>query len=220
MAENKKSFVLYADLIHTVEKMPDDKAGLLFKHLLEYVNDKNPETDDLVVELTFEPIKQQLKRDLEKWQGIKSIRSDCGKLGGRPKKQTKANKAKGFLEKQSKAKKAVSVSVSVNVINKEKIKEKSFIEPKQITEQFFKNKEFREKALISLAERNKINIDKLRAEIPSFISYWTERTQSGNKERWQEQKTFEVDRRITTWMRNNFGKKNSELDELYKKVKF
>ena len=41
MAENKKSFVLYTDLIHTVSKMPNDKAGELFKHILMYVNDEN-----------------------------------------------------------------------------------------------------------------------------------------------------------------------------------
>lgn len=81
MAENKKSFLLYVDLLHTVKKMPDDKAGLLFKHILEYVNDLNPETDDLIVDLTFEPIKQQLKRDLQKWENHLLDKSNSGKLG-------------------------------------------------------------------------------------------------------------------------------------------
>lgn len=78
MAENKNSFVLYADLIHTVRKMDDDKAGALFKHILSYVNDENPVTDDLIVELTFEPIKQQLKRDLKKWENRKGNFSKAG----------------------------------------------------------------------------------------------------------------------------------------------
>ena len=67
MAENKKSFLLYCDLIHTVEKMPIEKAGELFMHILKYVNDTNPITNDLIIQLTFEPIKQALKRDLDKW---------------------------------------------------------------------------------------------------------------------------------------------------------
>jgi uncharacterized phage protein (TIGR02220 family) len=75
MAENKKSFVLYCDLIHTISKMPSDKAGDLFKHILEYVNDKNPTTDDLIINLTFEPIKQQLKRDLDKYESIRERNS-------------------------------------------------------------------------------------------------------------------------------------------------
>ena len=120
MAENKKSFILYCDLIHTVKKLPDDKAGILFKHLLSYVNDENPTTDDLLVEVAFEPIKRQLKRDLEKFEEVKIKRSEAGKLGGRPKKQTKAKKANALFEKQTKAKKADNVNDNVNdnVINK------------------------------------------------------------------------------------------------------
>ena len=81
MAEDKKGFLLYKDLIHTVEKMPDDKAGLLFKHILQYVNDNNPETDDLIIQLTFEPIKQQLKRDLKKYKDALDGKSNAGKIG-------------------------------------------------------------------------------------------------------------------------------------------
>jgi uncharacterized phage protein (TIGR02220 family) len=117
MAENKKSFILYCDLIHTIKKLPDDKAGLLFKHLLSYVNDENPETDDLLVEVAFEPIKRQLKRDLQKFEEVKVKRSEAGKLGGRPKNQTKAKKANAFLEKQTKAKKADNDNDNDNVIN-------------------------------------------------------------------------------------------------------
>lgn len=68
MATDKKSFILYADLIHTVNKIPDETAGKLLKHILAYVNDLNPETDDLLVEIAFEPIKQAMKRDLRKWE--------------------------------------------------------------------------------------------------------------------------------------------------------
>jgi len=81
MAENKKSFILYCDLIHTIEKMPSDKAGELFKHILMYVNDMNPQTEDLIINLTFEPIKQQLKRDLKKFEEVKEIKSNGGRLG-------------------------------------------------------------------------------------------------------------------------------------------
>lgn len=81
MAENKKSFILYADLIHTVSKLPNEKAGELFKHILDYVNDKNPHTEDLIIQISFEPIKQQLKRDLQKWEGELSKKSEGGALG-------------------------------------------------------------------------------------------------------------------------------------------
>jgi len=74
MAENKKSALIYADLIYTIEKMIKDekdskgkqRVGELFVTILEYINDRNPKPKDQVVEIVFEPIKQQLKRDLKK----------------------------------------------------------------------------------------------------------------------------------------------------------
>lgn len=69
MAKDKKSFLLYCDLIHTVKKLSDEQAGKLLKHILSYVNDENPVANDVIIDLVFEPIKQQLKRDLKKYEG-------------------------------------------------------------------------------------------------------------------------------------------------------
>lgn len=81
MAEEKKSFILYADLIHVVEKLDDENAGKLFKHILAYVNDLDPTPENIVIELVFEPIKQQMKRDLKKWSVKKAKQSNAGSLG-------------------------------------------------------------------------------------------------------------------------------------------
>jgi len=81
MAENKKSFVLYCDLIHTIDKLPDEVAGKLFKLILDYVNDKNPQVEDVLLSVAFEPIKRQLKRDLKDWERQKQKRSEAGKKG-------------------------------------------------------------------------------------------------------------------------------------------
>jgi hypothetical protein len=110
MAEGKKSIVLYTDLLATFEKLNDDEAGRLIKHLFRYVNDLNPESDRMT-EILFEPIKQQLKRDLEKWEGIKDKRSEAGKVGASKRWQTIANAKKDI------AKIAVNDNVNVNVIN-------------------------------------------------------------------------------------------------------
>lgn len=67
MAKDKKSVLLYCDIIHTVEQLDDIDAGLLFKHYLRYINDQNPEPPSKLVQIVFEPIKQNLKRDLIKW---------------------------------------------------------------------------------------------------------------------------------------------------------
>mgnify|MGYP003403210076 CR=1 FL=1 len=72
MAENKKSFLLYCDVYGLVKQLPNELAGELFKHILSYVNDENPISENLILNIAFEPIKQQLKRDLIKYEGIKA----------------------------------------------------------------------------------------------------------------------------------------------------
>ena len=79
MAENKKSVLLYCDLIHTVEKLDNETAGELFKHYLRYINDLDPKTESVLVDVVFEPIKQNLKRDLKKWEDKIDKRSEAGK---------------------------------------------------------------------------------------------------------------------------------------------
>lgn len=79
MAKDKKGFILYADLIKVVSKLPDEIAGKLFKIILRYVNDLEVNIDDLLLEIAFEPIKNQLKRDLVKFEEVKVKRSDAGK---------------------------------------------------------------------------------------------------------------------------------------------
>ncbi len=94
MARDKKSFLLYTDLIFTVEQLSDEKAGQLFKFLLSYVNDEDPTTDDLILNLTFEPIKQQFKRDLIKYEVKKEGYSKAGKASAEARKlKSKSNEA-------------------------------------------------------------------------------------------------------------------------------
>jgi hypothetical protein len=87
MAENKRSFLLYVDIIHTVEKLTNEQSGVLFKHILRYVNDKDPVIDNLLVEIAFEPIKQQLKRDLRKYESIVKNRKIAGLASAEKRKQ-------------------------------------------------------------------------------------------------------------------------------------
>jgi len=94
MAENKKSFILYCDIIHTIEKLDDVDAGKLFKHVLEYVNDMNPETNHLITQIAFEPIKQQLKRDLKKYERLCSQNVENAKKRWQNKNATASDRIK------------------------------------------------------------------------------------------------------------------------------
>ena len=108
MAENKQSFILYRDLIHTVRRLSNEQAGELFKHILAYVNDENPVTENVIIDLVFEPIKQGLKRDLKKYERVIERNKTNGSKGGRPRKPKKPTGLNNKPNNPSEPKKADS----------------------------------------------------------------------------------------------------------------
>lgn len=121
MAEGKKSFVAYCDWENIFDMLSNEEAGLMVKHLFAYVNDKNPELEDRILKIAFEPIKLQLKRDLKKYKTIRERRSEAGRKGGEQtaskrtkQKQIKANEANATKRKQTVANQAVTVNVNDN----------------------------------------------------------------------------------------------------------
>ena len=126
MAEDKKGFILYADQKELFSQLPDELAGKLIKHIMAYVNDENPVSDDIVINIAFTPIKLQLKRDLIKFEETKGRRSIAGKIGAEKRWQTIANDgnriqaiANDSKLKQTIAKIAVNDNVNVNVKEKD-----------------------------------------------------------------------------------------------------
>jgi hypothetical protein len=133
MAVDKKSFVLYTDFKSTFEELSDLEAGRLIKHIFKYVTDEDPEMKDRLLRVAFEPIKQQLKRDLRKYEAIKVQRSIAGKKGGEKSGEVRksekvdeiitisesttheANEANGSFGSQNEANEAVNDNVNVNV---------------------------------------------------------------------------------------------------------
>jgi len=180
MAEGKKSFLLYVDIYHTVKKLSDEQAGKLFKHILSYVNDENPEIEDLILQVAFEPIKQQLKRDLKHWESICKVRSESGKMGGRPTK--KAKKANALFEKQkkqTKAKKADNDNDNVNDTDNDNVKEEKkkyadyvSMTEKQYTELCTKYSEHNTKILIEILNNYKGSSGKKYKEDYLAILNW------------------------------------------------
>ena len=140
MATDKKGFVLYADQKELFEHLPNEKAGELIKHIFKYVNDENPITEDLIINLAFTSIKQNLKRDLKKWEDKKENKSLSGQEGnlkrwhpdiykdykdGKQTLKESQSIAKGRTAIKSIANIAVNVNdnVTVNVKDKVKVKE-------------------------------------------------------------------------------------------------
>ena len=129
MAKDKKSFILYTDQSGVFNQLPDEIAGKLIKHIFAYVNDENPISEDLIINIAFEPIKQSLKRDLKRYEEYVDKQSVNGAKGGRPKKANETQITQPFFDKPKKAD-SVSVSDSDSVNdNVNKRKRKVFIKP-------------------------------------------------------------------------------------------
>lgn len=179
MAKDKKGFILYADQKALFDQLPNDKAGELIKFIFAYVNDENPTTDDIIINLAFTPIKQQLKRDLKKFEETKEKRSEAGKAGANKRWQNIANDSKRI---KAIAKIADNVNDNVNV--KEKVIDIN------IRKQTF-------------ASSLQPYLEKYGKDfLNEFYLYWTEQSVTNKKLKFELEKTWSLERRLYTWKNN------------------
>jgi hypothetical protein len=92
--EKKKSFVLYADMMESIDHLSDQESGILFKHILKFVNGQDCEIQDRIIMTAWKPVELQLKRDLEKWEKTLEQRSKAGKASAESRKANQHNSTK------------------------------------------------------------------------------------------------------------------------------
>jgi len=116
-SSEKDAFLIHNSQYQAVRNFSNEDYGKLFHAICRYhIKEDIGDLDDKI-QVAFEFFKVQFEYDREKWEKIRESRSASGKKGGRPKskpKQTKANKANAFSEKQTEAKEAVNVNGNVN----------------------------------------------------------------------------------------------------------
>jgi hypothetical protein len=215
MAENKKSIIVYADWIVLFESLSNEEAGLLIKHFFRYVNDLKPIAPDRITELSFIPIKQALKRDLDKWESTLEERSINGRKGNLKKynldlyiefeagkytleqAEQIAKTRKASLPDSSATKTLANVADNVNDnVNVNDIKKENNIEQRKL----------------KFASTLKSFVDIYgRDLIKEFYDYWTEPNKSNTKFKQELEKTWSLERRLETWAKNdiNFNKQKN-----------
>ena len=192
MAQDKKSVVLYCDVIHTVEKLSNENAGLLFKHYLRYINDLNPDAPNELLDVVFEPIKQQLKRDLKEWDKTKEGYSKGGKASAE--KRIKLKLVEPTLSKST-----VNVTVNDNVTDITKV---------DMISNWFKDLE-NSSYLEDIARNSKLRVDYVKSQIEKFrakaeLSYPTYEKFISHFKNFVN-KTATNDTKITTKSTDGFG---------------
>lgn len=131
MNEEKKSFLVYHDIKPILDKLPDEKVGTLFRAMVNYsVERVEPRFDDFALEIAFIPIRQQLDRNMEKWDEIKEKRAEAGRKGGLKsaelrREASQANEANAtFASSASEANEANEANQAVKVKGKVSVKGK------------------------------------------------------------------------------------------------
>lgn len=223
MAQGKKSFLIYCDIIHCIGHLTNEEKGILFQHLLEYVNDMNPILEDRLLLTAWKPIETQLKRDLKKWEGIKENKSIGGRLGNLKrwnkdlydkviKEEITLEYAENiaFNRKTSDTDKkvaevAVNGNVSVSVNDNVKVIKKNIEERKR---------EFYNSLLPFVDVYGK---EMLR----DFYEYWSEHGAKDRKFRMEKQKSFSIELRLKTWKKRSkdFKSANEKPQSLADKMK-
>lgn len=122
MADNKNSFIVYADIKETLDGLTDDQVAALFRGMVDYqITGIAPEFSG-VLKFAFIPIRQQMDRDNNKWEQTKAKRAESGRRGGirsgevrREKAENEANEASASNSKQTKQNEANEANEAVNV---------------------------------------------------------------------------------------------------------
>lgn len=198
MAENKKGFVLYADQKSIIDMLPNEKAGELLKHIFAYVNDENPINEDPLINLAFEPIKLQLKRDLQKWQETRVKRSVAGSISAEKRKQQNQQVLTSVESvEQTPTNSTVIVNDNVNVNDNVKDKVINNIDSRKTS---FANSL---KPFLNEYGKDMIN---------EFYLYWTEHGEKDKKMRFEKQISFDINLRLINWNKRSFQKQNNNSD--------
>lgn len=207
MAENKKSFVMYASWKEMFDALKPTEAGNLIKLIFAYVNDEKPvEPKNGVLGMAWITIKAQMKRDLKKWEGTLEEKSNGGSLGnlkrwhkdlynqviskkisleeatiaayGRTVSHTDAERSHPI------ASIAVDVNVNDNVdvnVNKNNIEERK----------------------LKFAHTLEPFLQKYgRSTLSDFYKYWTEPNKSKTKFKQETKSTWDLALRLSTWAKN------------------
>jgi len=114
------------------------------------------------------------------------------------------------LNKNAKPNKTIHIDNTIDNIERQ-------LTPKEEMKLFLEDETYFDKIADVIAEKYKAPREMAIDELTKFKSYWSEKNGSGKKQRWEMEKTFEVGRRIGTWLRNasQFNKQKSKSKPIY-----
>jgi len=146
---------------------------------------------------------------LKKLEKLKMIHNDNGEitvLNWKKRQETSLTgyeRIKRYREKVKNDNADDNTKITLDKIRVDKIRVEGENTPSQTTKDFLSKGKYYQEYLDLFSKDSKVEL--IQKEFDKFILYWTEPNGSGTKQRWQQQPTFDVKRRLVTWL----GKLNS-----------
>ena len=203
METAKKSFVLFYDSMKVLEELDDDQCWKLLRRMVSYHNWNEYHCSDKLVNIAFISFVNQFDRDMEKYASV------CERNRENIKKRyaTKSTTGSSGLPKSTKSTYKDTDTDSDKDTDTENDTETNTNTTTQITqtiknenEMFFDKIQNDMDWLIQEMNMQE-HYEDAKLELFKFWNYWTEKDMRG-REKWKWEKTFEVKRRLTTWLLN------------------
>lgn len=189
----KNSVIFIKDWTILVQSLTPDKQLVFWDLFVNYEYGKDNICSDLMVFPIWNFIKTQLDKMNEKYNDtiVNRNRINGKKSSGRPKKQI-------FTETQNNPKNPVGFSETQKTLNNNNNSNENINDNiNEFKEKVFSFHEYDQKML------------------NEFFDYWTEKNKSGKKMRYEEQKFFDIKKRLARWKLNqkeNFAQKENKIN--------
>lgn len=198
--ENKRdSMIFYRSFYECLKELDAEIKAEVYDAIFSYGLDfENVEFKNIVARSMFTLIKPQLDANIRRFENGKIPKN----------KQTISKTEANDKQKESKEQANVNDNDNDNVNKNENInnnvlleKETKFKKTLDERKQYFKDR------LIEIVKKE--NIDVIIAK--EFFEYWTEPNQTNTKMKFELEKTYDITRRLNTWLQNNikFNKTNT-----------
>lgn len=209
MDKPKTSFVYYKDWAEELMKLPSDLRLRIDDAVKRYVFYGEEPTDREVLYSMFALMRTQIDRDAEKYERIRAVRSDAGNKGNLKRWGDRsqnvanvANATNASQKSQKVANVAVDVDADVDADADVDVDADADKTPFGVIDNVSRS--------LSLKERQKMFYNELipyvgkytSVLLRSFFDYWSEPSQNGSKMRRELEKTWDTEKRLARWERN------------------
>lgn len=207
----RKSFIMYTDALQVLDELDDAQAGRLFKAIKAFQLD-DPSADellksDIVTRLAFIPFKSSFERDIEKYnEKVERLQKNVSR--NRNEVDTKSERNRNEVDTKSVGNRNEIAGVNVNVNDNVSVNDKTKEKEKTILTD---GKKESEKPMVAAEAATSARKEKFYASLVPFVDkygkdmireffdYWSEMNRSKSKMRYEQQTTWELERRLKTW---------------------